>query len=100
MSLHCVVVSWLKEPGNLEHVAQLTAACESLRQIPGVAEVRFGPRANLGRIGADESFDFAMIVSFDSLQAAQAYGPHPNHLQAAQLTGQLAERFQSFYFET
>ena len=54
MSVHCVVVSWLKEPGNLEHIAQLTAACESLRQIPGVSEVRFGPRANLGGVGSDE----------------------------------------------
>jgi len=100
MSVHCVVVSWLKEPGNLEHIAQLTAACESLRQIPGVSEVRFGPRADQGSVGSDGSFDFAMIVSFDSLQAARDYRPHPNHMQAAQLTGQLAERFQRFYFET
>ncbi|WP_281686439.1 Dabb family protein [Pseudomonas citronellolis] len=100
MSVHCVVVSWLKEPGNLEHIAQLTAACESLRQIPGVNEVRFGPRANLGGVGSDDSFDFAMIISFESFKAAQDYGPHPNHVQAAQLTVQLAERFQSFYFET
>lgn len=100
MSVQSVVITWLKEPGNLEHIARLTAACENLRQIPGVREVRLGPRASLGRNGPDESFDFGTIVTFESLQAAQDYGPHPMHLQAAQLTLQLAERFQSFYFET
>ncbi|CAD5108431.1 Dabb family protein [Zestomonas carbonaria] len=101
MSVHSVIIVWLKEPTNEEHIARLTRACESLRDIPGVREVRFGPRAELDRVSpADDTFDFGTIVTFDSLQAARDYGPHPIHQQAAQVNLQLVERFHSFYFET
>ncbi|MCY1399997.1 Stress responsive A/B Barrel Domain protein [compost metagenome] len=101
MTVQSVVIAWLKEPHNEEHIAHLTAACERLRDIPGVREVRFGPRAELGRPSpADSTFDFGTIVTFDSLQAARDYGPHPLHQQAAQVNMELVERFQGFYFET
>lgn len=99
MVVRQVTLSWLKEPDNAAHVAELRRAGESLRTIPGVSEVLLGPCARLGRPSQDESFDFAMLITFESPEAARAYGPHPVHQQAAAISQAFVSRVASYSFE-
>jgi len=99
MTLRQVTLSWLKEPGNEEHIAALRRAGESLRQIPGVLGIEFGHVARLGRPSQDESFDVAMLITFASADAARNYGPHPLHVQAAQQSQAYVAQVRSYSFE-
>ena len=93
-----VTLSWLREPDNADHIAQLTQASESLRQIPGVRALQWGPRVDVGRPGGDETFDFALLITFESAQAAHDFGAHPLHIQAALTALPLVSRHLSFRF--
>jgi len=93
-----VTLSWLREPTNAEHIARLTQASESLRRIPGVRALQWGPRADIGRPGADETFDFGLLITFESAQAAHDFGAHPLHIQAALAALPLVSRHLSFRF--
>jgi hypothetical protein len=90
---------WLKESASLDHIRELEAAIEELSAIPGVLEVRFGPKASTDWEGPDDTFDYGLIVSFDSLDAVRGYMPHPLHLKAIQVSEKVGERFHAFYFK-
>jgi hypothetical protein len=90
---------WLKEPGNAAHIQALTDAIAGLRSIPGVTAVSFGPRTPTDWEGPDATFDYGMIVSFESVEAVRAYLPHPAHLAAIEVSSAVGERFHAFYFD-
>jgi hypothetical protein len=70
----------IAEPGNTEQMLELTAALDAQRDIPGVVSAEHGPRtARVDWDGPDKAFDYAMVVTFDSLDAARAYPAHPIH---------------------
>ena len=89
---------WLKEPGNIEHIQALTETVTTLKAIPGVVDLKFGPRSSTDWEGPDTSFDYGMIVTFTSLEAVRTYLPHPSHLRAIEVSNLVGERFHAFYF--
>jgi hypothetical protein len=89
---------WLKEPGNTEHVRALTNAATDLATIPGVLAVHLGPRTDTDWEGPDTTFDYGLIVTFESIEAVRAYMPHPTHLKAIEVSMNIGERFHAFYF--
>lgn len=90
---------WLKQPANPDHISELGAAIEKLSAIPGVLEVRFGPKAGTDWKGPDDTFDYGLIVSFESLDAVRGYMTHPLHLKAIQVSEKVSGRFHAFYFK-
>ncbi|CCH76635.1 hypothetical protein BN12_1360023 [Nostocoides japonicum T1-X7] len=99
MAIQQVTLSWLKEPDNEDHIRRLTEAAEKLKEIPGVCEVSIHPCARLGRPSQDETFHSALVVRFESAEAARAYGPHPLHVRAAELSQELTTQVRSYSYE-
>src|SRR5688572_3236437 len=78
-----VVVFWLKDPGSAEQRRDLIAACHTLRDIPGVTDLRVGQPLPSTRPVVDSSYDVAMVITFENEQAMEAYNPHPIHEKLA-----------------
>lgn len=94
-----VVVCWLKEPGNSAARARLIEACQVFLDIPGVLDVQAGPPLASDRPVVDDSFDVALIITFESEQALRDYLPHPLHRQVVdELVKPLVERFIVYDF--
>jgi hypothetical protein len=81
-----VVIVWLKSPGNAEHRRRIITESEVLRDIPGVSGLRAGEVVAGDRDIVDSSFDVALIVSFTSETAMQAYLTHPVHVELVEQT--------------
>jgi hypothetical protein len=77
-----VVLCWFKDPGNKEQRADMIRACRTLRDIPGVLEVRVGEAIPNDKEHVDDSFDVAIYLSYASVEDLKNYGPHPIHQKA------------------
>jgi len=77
-----VVLVWLKEPGNPDHIAQIIEATRRFSNIPGVDEVRVGKSVVSERTGVDDSFDVGLYMVFSSKDALKKYLVHPDHAAA------------------
>lgn len=77
-----VVVAWLKEPGNAEHRRRLIEASRDLAAIPGVVRVAAGEPLPATRPVEDDTYDVAVVLTFESRAALQAYQVHPQHTRA------------------
>jgi hypothetical protein len=77
-----VVVCWLKDPGNADARDQIIEASRSFSAIPGVRGVRVGPALPSERAIVDDSFDVAIVLSFEDNQALARYLEHPRHQKA------------------
>lgn len=77
-----VVLVWLKQPGNLEHRQQIMAASESLREIPGVLDLRVGQVVHSDRPVVEDSYDVGLVLRFANAQDLQHYLSHPLHVNA------------------
>ena len=75
------VLLWQKRPGNLEDRKALAEAANSLRVIPGIRTLDFGPALQSDRPVVDDSFDIGMLVRFDSAASLHAYETNPRHLE-------------------
>ena len=63
-----------------ENIAGLIAACERLRELPGVVHLTTGRRDPLQTRDANNTeFHVALHVEFVNQTAYDAYGPHPTH---------------------
>ncbi len=61
-------------------VEGLIAACERLRDLPGVVHLTAGPRdPSQTREVNETSFHVALHVEFANQASYDAYGPHPTH---------------------
>ncbi|MFC5745285.1 Dabb family protein [Actinomadura rugatobispora] len=89
---------WLKEPDNTDHRHALTEAAQALAGIDGVMDVSVGPRTGTDWEGPDTTFDYGLIVTFESMDALRAYQPHPIHLKAIEVSERVCDRFHAFYF--
>lgn len=88
-----MVLVWLKQPGDAEGRAALIEGARSFRSIPGVLGVRAGTALPSEREVVDDSFDVALVISFDDADALAAYELHPDHVRAVEeLLKPLAER--------
>lgn len=74
-----VVIVWLKEPGNAEHRRRLIEASRGLAAIPGVVRVAAGEPLPKSRPMEDDSYDVAVVFTFESRAALAAYQTHPEH---------------------
>ena len=77
-----VVLCWFKDPGNKEQRADMIKACRTLKDIPGVIDVRVGEPIPSGRDIVDDSIDVAIYLSYETLEDLKNYGPHPIHQKA------------------
>jgi len=75
------VLLWQKRPGNLEDRKDLAAAADSLRVIPGIRALDYGPALQSDRPVVDDSFDIGMLVRFDSAASLHAYETDPRHVE-------------------
>jgi hypothetical protein len=80
--VHHIVLLWQKLPGNPTHRKQLIEACQEFAKIPGVKGVRVGRSVLSNREVVDDSFDVALVLSFNDKYALQSYIDHPDHQQA------------------
>jgi hypothetical protein len=94
-----VALSWLREPGNAEHVEAWLRAVDALATIPGVESVVVGPAAPVSWGDPDQGFDFAMTVVFESRDAMELYQPHPVHHEAIALSNKIMKRVYAYYVE-
>ena len=77
-----VVVCWLKDPGNADARDRIIEASRSFSAIPGVLSVSAGPVLPSERTIVDDSFDVAIVLSFEDSQALARYLEHPRHEKA------------------
>jgi hypothetical protein len=80
--VHHIVLLWQKLPGNPTHRKQLIEASQQFADIPGVKSVSAGRAVLSDRDIVDDSFDVALILSFEDKAALQKYLDHPDHQQA------------------
>ena len=92
--VHVVLVRWRPEvgPATLENLTELASVFPDM--IPGVLAVHCGPNTSPEGLGG--GFEWALIVSFASSSARDAYLPHPAHQPVAQLISRLAEQVVVF----
>jgi outer membrane murein-binding lipoprotein Lpp len=79
-----IVIAWLKEPGNAAQRRELIEASRQLAAIPGVVRVSAGEPLPQRRPVEDDSYDVAVVITFSSRAALDAYQEHPEHLRATE----------------
>lgn len=67
-----------------------------LGQVPGLRSVSLGRDV----MGAERSWDYALVSDFDSLADVRAYASHPAHLPLIALSGAHATQIVSVDYET
>ncbi|GAB4241795.1 MAG: hypothetical protein OHK005_05140 [Candidatus Methylacidiphilales bacterium] len=75
-----VVVFWTDKPAA-DLLPTLLPLAQRLGEIPGVHEFRFGPPVPSRRGVVDDSFSFAISMTFADQAAADAYQQHPIHVE-------------------
>ena len=86
-SVQHIVLAWLKKPGDETGRARLIAASKDLKaKIPQVRSLVAGPVLPSERAIVDDSFDVALVMTFDSPDAMAAYEKSPVHVQAVKDT--------------
>ena len=96
-SVDHVVLMWQKRPGNASDRAALLAACTDLRVIPGIKFLDTGTALASERPVVDDSFDFGLIVRFDSAESLHSYEKNPLHLKKIdQILKPLTRRIQVY----
>ncbi len=89
-----VVYFWLKNPENAAEREQFETGLRTLFKNSEYTRTNFigtPPKATRGVV--DDSFTYAMIVTFDSALAQQAYQTEAAHLAFIEQTSALLERF-------
>ena len=95
-----VVLIWLKEPGNEEHINEVIKTTHSLKAISEVQELNVGKRVLSDRPIVDDSFDVGISMLFNSKEELKAYLIHPTHTQAVEaVLRPLAEKILVYDFE-
>ena len=94
-----VVLCWLKEPGNEQARRRIIEASHTFATIPGVRSVSAGTPLpeTAARPIVDASCVVMGVMTFDSVEALQAYDSHPVHRNAVeQLLRPLADRIRVY----
>jgi hypothetical protein len=89
-----VVYFWLKNPENLQERKQFETGLRTLFRNSEYTQTNFlGTPPKATRDVVDDSFTYAMIVSFVSAEAQQAYQTEAVHLAFIEQVSHLLERF-------
>ena len=91
---HVVLVSWRE--GEAEEAERLVRplVADFGRTIPDVLAVAEGPSTSPE--GKEDGFDYALVVTFASPEARDAYLPHPAHQPVAEAIGAHADKVVVF----
>ncbi len=76
--VHMVLV-WLNEPGNEEHINQIIDETKNLKEIVEIKQLRVGKSISSNRNIVDDSFDVGIYMAFESVDEMQRYLLHPRH---------------------
>ena len=79
-----VVLIWLKEPGNKNHINEVIQTTYNLKSITEVQELRVGKSVLSERPIVDDSFDVGITMLFNCKEELEAYLVHPIHKQAVE----------------
>ena len=77
-----VVLVWLKEPNNEQHIQQIIEATQQLKEIEELKQLRVGKSISSDRKIVDDSFDVGIYMIFDDTKAMHRYLIHPKHKEA------------------
>jgi hypothetical protein len=98
-SITHVVVVWLKTPGDESARRRLVENAESLRQIPGVSDVRTGAVVPSTRPVVDSTYDVALVMTMRDAATLKAYATHPIHVRfVEEHVKPLVERYRVYDF--
>jgi len=74
-----VVLLWLKEPGNNQHIQKIIDTSYKLHEIPELIKLRVGKSIPSDRKIVDDSFDVGLYMTFNNEEDMQLYLDHPKH---------------------
>jgi len=95
-----VVLIWLEETGNQEHIQQVIDVSKRLKEIPDIQELQVGKSIPSDRKIVDDSFDVGLYMVFASKEAMYRYLEHPKHQDAVKNNLKpLASKFLVYDFE-
>ena len=77
--VHHVVIVWLKEHGNADARQRYIDISRAQAKLPMVVRYQVGTALPGGREVVDSSYDIAIVASFESQEALDAYLKHPEH---------------------
>ena len=80
--VHHIVICWLREPGNAKDRKRLIKTSHDFRKIPGVRTVHAGGVVPSSRPVVDNSFDVAIVMTFDNIAAMRSYLADERHEEA------------------
>jgi len=82
MILHCVFMRFKSAISQTEKQALYDELVALRNVIPGITDVKYGP--NVSPEGLNGGFLDGFIVTFESVEARDAYLPHPQHMAVAE----------------
>ena len=68
-----IVFFWMKDGVDATQRAGFVQALEALCKEPNIAEARFGTPADTNRDVVDNSYDYALVLGFETLAAHDRY---------------------------
>jgi hypothetical protein len=92
--VHVVLTEWRADAPADELARMRELAGRFPADIPGVVSVVEG--ASVSIEGLEAGYDWALVVTFDSVAARDGYLPHPAHAPVAAVIGKWAERLVVF----
>jgi len=94
-----VVLIWLKEPENQEHIQQVIEVSNLLKEVPDIQDMRIGKSISSDRKIVEDSFDVGLYMIFDNEEAMQRYLVHPQHKDVViKILKPLASKIQVYDF--
>jgi hypothetical protein len=92
--VHVVLTQWRNDApsGDLAEIKAIIRRFKA--EIPGVVSAVEGP--SVSTEGLEAEFEWALVVTFESVGARDGYLDHPTHVPVAELIGKCAERVVVF----
>lgn len=89
------VYFWLKKGLSKADEQDFLTFFDILKKLPGVKTLTYGkPAGTTTRPVTDNTFDYNLIVTFDSLDTIKIYETHPDHLKGAAAFSKYWDRVQ------
>ena len=96
-----IVLIWLKEPGNQNHMKKIIDISNQLKEISEIQEMQVGRSIPSDRKIVDDSFDVGLYMIFTDNEDMQRYLVHPKHKEAVKtVLKPLASKIIVYDFDT
>lgn len=76
-----IVFIWANQSASQEDITAMISNAEILSKINGVTSMKVGTAVPSDRSSVDDSYDVGITLSFDTVDAMQAYLEHPEHIK-------------------